>query len=223
VALPLVHLRNTRSAAYPSAAAALGSRHPVARATGARSLLGGQLAVTSGLLVIAAIAAAERGGAAIIAASAALVLELALAAGFICATGCLHERARDVVADGNGGLRVAEIAAERERLARPAHRERLACALERALLAAEHWPELWVATRPPPGVLNLLACAEPAREVARLVRDPRTPVRGVALLDRLMCGGYGSTLYHGPAETLVEELARIRFLLKASAQRDRFG
>ncbi len=217
MAIPHVHRRQVRAAAgraaYPPAAAALGPAHPVARAARTRSLLGGQLTVTSALLAIVLIAAVGRGGEAVTAASAAFVVELALACGFARAASCLHERARDVIADGDGGLRVAEIAAERERLARPAHRKRLAHTLERALLAAEHWPELWISTRPPPGVRNLLACAEATREVAQLVRDVRTPVRGVALLDRLVCGGYSSMLYDGPADALVQELTRIRFLL----------
>ena len=55
---------------------------------------------------------------------------------------------------------------------------------------------------------------EATREVAQLVRDPRTPVRAVALLDRLVCGGYAASLYAGP-DVLEQELARIRFLLQA--------
>ncbi len=227
MALPHVTLRHVRPAAgrelYPPAAAALGSTHPVARAAGARSLLGRQLAVTSALLGLAVIGAVSRRGEAITVASAALVVELALACGFARATSCLHERARDVVADGDGDLRVAEVAAERARLDRPAHRERLAHSLERALHAAEHWPELWVSTRPPPGVLNLLTCAEATRDITQLIRDGRTPVRGVALLDRLVCGGYSSLLYDGPADALFREMFRIRFLLAAGAPSDDCG
>ena len=56
---------------------------------------------------------------------------------------------------------------------------------------------------------------ETAHAVTRLVRDPRTSVRGVALLDRLVCGGYSSALYAGCPDRLARELGRIRFLLQA--------
>lgn len=213
--LPHVHTRSAHTT-YPSAAVALGPAHPVTRAACASSLLSGQLATASVLLVVAVAAALSRGGAAITVASAALVVELALACGIAGARSCLHERARDVIADGEGDIQVAEIAAERTRLSRPAHRERLASSLERALYAAEHWHQLWVARRPPPGVRNLLGCPQLTREVAQLVRDARTSVRGVALLDRVVCGGYAATLYMGPADALEQELVRIRFLLTAS-------
>lgn len=212
---PHVHTRSGQ-ATYPRAAVALGPTHPVTRAARARSLLSGQLATTSALLVVTVAAALSRGGEAITVASAALVVELALICGLAAARACLHERARNLVADGDGDIHVAEIAAERARLDSPAYRERLASSLERALYAAEHWHQLWVSTRPPPTVRNLLGCADAAREVARLVRDPRTPVRAVALLDRLVCGGYAATLYAGPADALEQDLARIRYLLAAS-------
>ena len=134
---------------------------------------------------------------------------------------CLHERSRDVIADGDGDIHVAEIAAERARLTSPAHRELLASSLERALHAAEHWHELWVSTRPPPGVRNLLGMRDAAREVAQLVRDPRTPVRAVALLDRLVCGGYAASLYAGPCDTLEQELPHPLLACRQHAERDR--
>lgn len=215
--LPLPYVRSKScQSTYPSAAVALGPTHPVTRAARASALLGGQLATTSVLLAFSTAAALGRGGQAITVASAALVVELALVCGLAGARVCLHERSRDVIADGNGDIHVAEIAAERARLDTPAYRDRLATSLERALHAAEHWHELWVSTRPPPGVRNLLGIRDAAREVAQLVRDPRTPVRAVALLDRLVCGGYAASLYAGPADTLEQELTRIRFLLVAS-------
>ena len=220
MALRPVALRHARPVdrrqAYPRAAAALGSAHPVARAARARDLLRGQLAVASILVAVALADAIGRRGEAMTVASAGLVVELALACALARAAASLHERARDVIADGDGDLPVSEIAVERARLALPERRERLAHGLERALFAAEHWPQLWVSTRPPPGVLNLLPCAETAREITRLVRDPRTSVRGVAVLDRVVCGGYSSLLYDGPARALAQELARIRFLLADS-------
>lgn len=212
---PSLPLHRTRSsdASYPPAAIALGPAHPLTRAAQARALLGGQLAMTSVLLIVAVAGALSRGGVAITIASAALVVEAALACGFAGACTCARERARDVIASGDGDLQVAEIAAERARLARPAHRERLASSLERALYGAEHWHELWVPTRPPPAVRNLLGCPELTRDVAQLVRDARTSAHGLALLDRVVCGGYAATLYAGSAEVVEQELTRVRFLL----------
>ena len=88
----------------------------MARAARARSLLGGQLVTTSVLLAIATAAALGRSEQAVAVASAALVVELALVCGLAAARAGLHERARDVVADGDGDIHVAEIAAERARL-----------------------------------------------------------------------------------------------------------
>jgi hypothetical protein len=82
--------------------------------------------------------------------------------------------------------------------------------------AAEHWHELSITSRPPPTVRDLLQCGAAAREVTRLVQDGRTSLRGVALLDRLMCGGFASALYAGSPDRLARELGRIRFLLDAT-------
>jgi hypothetical protein len=213
VSLP--HVRPHSGRAHPPAAVALGPKHPVARASAARSVLAWQLAATSVLLALCLPAALDRGGEALVVAAAALLVELALVCALARARACLRARSRDVIAAGGGDVYAAEIAAERERLSSPAHRERVAASLEHALYAAEHWHQLWPAARPLPGVRNLLACPELALEVAQLVRDPRTPVRGVALLDQLVGAGCASTLYGGPAAALVRDLARIRFLLLA--------
>lgn len=199
----------------PRAATVLGPGHPVARAALARHVLGCQVAVAGALVVVSFIDAIARSGAAVAFLSSAAVVELGLLCAFAFAYLRLRERARDYIADVDDCVAIAEIAAERARLASVHQREQLARNLERAMHAAEHWHELSITSRPPPTVRHLLGCIESARDVALLVRDPTTRVRGVALLDRLVCGGYSSALYAGCPDLLARELARIRFLLQA--------
>ena len=200
----------------PPASAVLGDNHPVTRASRLRHLLAGQLTVTSGLLAAATADVVTAGSAAAGLFSAAAVAELWFACGFAFASSRLHEHSRDVIADSDLRPAAAEIDAEHARLGSPRHRQQLARTLERALFAAEHWHELSITSRPPPTVRQLRACSGAAREVIELVRNPGTPVRGVALLDRLVCGGFSSVLYDGSPETLARELGRIRFLLQTT-------
>jgi hypothetical protein len=202
-------------AGLPSAATVLGVDHPVARAARARSILGGQLAVTSAVLAALIVYALAHGAAGVTLLCSALVVELWATCGLAFTSGRLRERARDVIADVDHPPRAAEIAAESAHLASSRRREQLARSLERALYAAEHWPELSITSRPPPTVRHLLQCRETAQAVTRHVRDSGTAVRGVALLDRLVCGGYSSALYAGCPDRLARELGRIRFLLEA--------
>lgn len=202
-------------AGLASAATVLGVDHPVARAARARSILAGQFTVTSAVLATLIAYAFAHGTAAVTLLCSALVVELWAICGLAFTSGRLRERARDVIADVDHPPWAAEIAAESAHLASSRRREQLARSLERALYAAEHWPALSITSRPPPTVRHLLQCAEIARAVTRLVRDSGTAVRGVALLDRLICGGYGSALYAGCPDRLARELGRIRFLLEA--------
>jgi hypothetical protein len=48
------------------------------------------------------------------------------------------------------------------------------------------------------------------------VRDPATGVRGVALLHRLLCGGFAASIYDGDSVWLAEELARTRTALRTT-------
>jgi hypothetical protein len=203
-------------AGLPSAAAALGPGHPLARAARARTTFTGQLAATSALLAASATDAVVHGAPAVALLSSALVVELWATCALAFASSRLRQLARDVIADADHPPAVAEIAAERARLANPRRREQLGRDLERAVHAAEHWHELSITSRPPPTVRDLLQCATTAREVTRLVQDGRTSVRGVALLDRLLCGGFASPLYAGSPDRLTRELGRIRFLLDAA-------
>ena len=197
------------------AATVLGPGHPVARAALARHVLGCQVAVAGALVVVSITDAIAHGSAAVAFLSSAAVVELALLCAFACSHLRLRERARDYIADVGDRVAIAEIAAESARLTSARQREQLARNLERAVHAAEHWHELSITSRPPPTVRHLLGCIEIAHDVVQLVRDPGTRVRGVAVLDRLVCGGYSSALYAGCPDLLARELARIRFLLQA--------
>ncbi len=195
----------------------LGADHPVARAARIRRDLAGQAAVVGVLLAGSVGDLLARGRGAVVLFSAALVVELGLVSALAFANSHLRERARDVIADVEAPVFAAEIAAERARLAGQRCRTSLGRSLERALEAAEHWHRLSITSRPPPTVRHLLECADTTRAVIRLVLNPATPVRGVALVDRLVCGGFSSVLYAGCPETLMRELGRIRFVLSAAA------
>jgi hypothetical protein len=198
----------------PPAAAVLGARHPIARAARARHALALQASTSGALAIVGVVELVLRGSAAVALLSSALVVELAVSLGFALAQSRVRAHARDFIAGGDDDLGAAEISAERARLASPRHRERLARDLERAMHAAAHWRQLPITSRPPPTVRHLLGCMETARAITCLVRDPATSVRGVAVLDRLLCGGYTSALYAGDPDHLARELGRIRFLLE---------
>jgi hypothetical protein len=196
------------------AADVLGREHPVARASRWRDILVDQAVGASCLLAIAtAVAVARHTPSAIAFASCAFVVETWVLAGAGFATTLLRGRARDVIADGDDGSEIVEITIERQRLVHHRTRVRLAQSLERALYEAEHWHEIPISTRPPQGVAQLATRGATVADVARLVRDPASGVRGIALLDRLLRDGYASPLYRGPERALDEELRRIRYLL----------
>jgi hypothetical protein len=207
----MAHVR----AAHRPAVAVLDAEHPVARAAERRTLLRRQLLVDAALLPLALGCVVARGDVAVPFLVAALVVGAWLALAVAIATTCVHERARDVIADGEGTRGVAEIADELARLGRPRTRARLARSLERALDTAERWRELSVASRPPAGVRRLAAHAPLVREIAALVRDPAPNVRGVALLHRLLTGGFAASIYDGDPVVLQQDLGRTRAALVA--------
>jgi hypothetical protein len=196
------------------AAEVLGREHPVARAARRRDRLVGQAIVGGCLVVGAGVAALARPAPATHAlVGVAAVVEAWLLAAALFATTILRDRARDAIADGDCAADVVEVAIERDRLLDRGSRARLAGTLERALYQAEHWYEIPISTRPPATAAELAARAEIVAEVARLVRDPASSARGVALADRLLRDGYASPLYGGSGAALDEELRRIRYLL----------
>jgi hypothetical protein len=192
----------------------LGPAHPLASASRWRDILIAQAVGASCLLLAAtALALIRRTPSTIAFATCSLIVELWVIPGAILAVTVLRERAREGIADGEPWSGIAEVSIERERLVRRRTRARLARTLERALYAAEHWHEMPISTRPPQGVSQLAFHSAAVRDIVRLVRDPASDVRGLALLDRLLRDGYSSALYRGPSCALEEELRRIRYLL----------
>ena len=124
-----------------------------------------------------------------------------------------RRRARDVIIDYGTGIAVPEVEAEADRLAGVEHRRRLAARLASAVDAAERWAEISPASRPPPTIRNVLPHREAALTVIALLGGERASVRGVALVERLLDGGYGSALYMGNARGVGEELRRAVFEL----------
>jgi hypothetical protein len=201
-----------------AAADVLGPDHPVARSARFRAALAHQLVASVALVALSLFDLADVGErpATVALASAVAVLELCLAAGYLMARTRLREQAADLIADGGRGA-VPEVEAERRRLDSPRHRARLARELATARHAAEHWHEIAVGRRPPPSICGLIAHRDVISAIVRDVTDPATSVRAIALLDRLLRGGYAAPLYVAPAETTVRDLGRIRFLLADQA------
>jgi hypothetical protein len=190
--------------------------HPVARAAELRRVLARQLATASAVLAVA-VTGIDLDGARLLGTflAAAVAVEVCLAIAALAARAALRERARDVIADG-GAAGVAEVEAERRRLVDDRHRARLAVTLGRALAAAEQWHALPLTTRPPPRVRGLASHRAAIGDVIALLRAPDAPsARGVAVLDRLLRGGYAAPLYVAHPEDVGRELARIRLLLAA--------
>jgi hypothetical protein len=174
-----------------------------------RSTLRRQLAVCSTFAVASVVfAVLERSAWTLVVAAAVIAVALAIGAAVVGTR--VREHARNLVADGRVDDGLAEVEAERRRLASGKYRARLAAALEYELRSAEQ-PRL-LGARPARAVLRLRRHADTVHEIAAAVRDPRSDVRGVALLDRLLSGA----MYVLPDEMLARELWRIRFRLLAA-------
>jgi hypothetical protein len=208
------------AACLPSAADVLGAEHPVARAAELRRVVARQLTTASAMLAVA-VTGVDLDGARLLGTflAAAAAVEVCLVIAALAARASVRERARDLIAEG-GDVAVAEVAAECRRLVDGRHRARLAVTLGRALAGADQWHALPLATRPPPSVLDLAPHRATIADVIALLRAPDTAsARGVALLDRLLRGGYAAPLYVARQEEVGRELVRIRLLLTAAAGR----
>jgi hypothetical protein len=148
---------------------------------------------------------------------AALVAELVLFMVCALARQLQREHVLRLIASGRAGLPVEEISREAQRLVTPRHRGQLAERLERALDEAVAWHRLPVASRPPPGVRLLCGFAPEVRAIAGQLRDGQPALPGIALLELLLTGGYGSALYAGDHDLLREQLWRIRYLMCPAA------
>jgi hypothetical protein len=66
---------------------------------------------------------------------------------------------------------------------------------------------------PPEGVKLLLSFALELDDIVELLRAGEPTVRGLAVLELFLIGGYGSALYAGDRDELQQQLWRIRYLL----------
>jgi hypothetical protein len=154
-------------------------------------------------------------------AASAAVVDLALLGLLLVLASGRRRQARELIIE-RGRADLAELQAERRRLLAPAHRHRLARRLQRALDTAAGWDAQLPASRPPASVRNLLSSASTVRAVVEALEAESADLRGVALVDRLLDGGYGSPLYRDEPARLRSELARVAFELGACVERPEY-
>jgi len=195
----------------------LGRDHPLSRIAALARALAWLAAAAWGAVAVGALGVAERRAWGIRLLCAALVVELALVTAFALARQLQREHVLRLIAGGRARLPVDEISRERERLATPECRERLAERLERALDEAASWPQLPVASRPPTGIRLLRGFEPEVRAIIGQLRGGQPGLPGVALLELFMAGGYGSALYGGDEDLVREHLWRIRYLICPAA------
>jgi hypothetical protein len=195
----------------------LGRDHPLSRMAALVWVLAWQMAAGSGAAVVGALGAAAGRSWGIRLLSAALVMELVLAMLYTLARQLQREQVLRLIAAGRARLPVGEISREAQRLAPPGHHSQLAERLERALDEAVRWDQLPVASRPPPEIRLLCAFTPEVRGIAGQLRSGRPALPGVALLELLLTGGYGSALYAGDQDLLRQYLWRIRYLISPAA------
>jgi hypothetical protein len=191
----------------------LGWDHPLSRLAMLAKVAAWLAVAASAAVTAAALGAAERAAWGIPMLCAALVAELVLVMLVALARQLRREHVLRLIASGRSRLPVEEIAREAQRLVTPAHRASLAERLERALDNALRWHQLPVATRPPPGITLLCGFAPEVRAITGQLRAGQLALPGVALLELLLAGGYGSALYAGDQDLLREYLGRIRCLI----------
>jgi hypothetical protein len=191
----------------------LGPDHPLVRATRTLASVRRQIQVCVSFLLALAVAfrSDPARGAWLVGSAGAVALAL-WGLALLLRDEC-RRRARDVIIDHGTAIAVPEVEEEAARLVGVEHRRRLAAQLASAIDAAERWGEISPASRPPPTIRNVLPHRQSALTVIALLDGERASVRGVALVERLLDGGYGSELYMGNARGVGEELRRAVFEL----------
>jgi hypothetical protein len=190
----------------------LGKDHPLVRAEEAATAVERQTIVcTAFLLATVAAAYPDVAKAAWLGGSAAAV-DLTLLALVALLRRQRRIQARNVIIE-RGPLHLSRVQLEIARLADQRHRANLAKQLRRAVEESEGWRSLGVASRPPIGILELLPHAALAREIADHLDGNQPPVRGIALVERLLDDGYVSPLYAGDGYRLRCELRQILYEL----------
>jgi hypothetical protein len=193
----------------------LGAEHPLSRNVEASRVVRRQAAVCAALLTgLLAGAYPALGGVGWFGVSA-VVVDLALVLSLVALRDERHRRARELIIE-QGPADLAELRAERRRLLASAHRNSLARQLEQALIKAQTWDDQLPASRPPPAVRHLLAHDAAVHAVVCGLREGHPSLRGIALVERLLDGRYGSSLYLNSATQLGEELRRIAFEFQTS-------
>ena len=202
----------TRVAESTAAAELLGEWHPLVGTLELFEALVRQSAVVMGVLVGGAVGIAWHAGWAPSLVAAAAAVQIALCVGIALVVQVKRARARDLIVEGRASLPLRCVAAERGRLLDPNERQRLARLVDRAVDAAENWEQIGVATRPPPAIRRIRPVAHELRELAAELTTNDMSVQAVALVARLLAGGYASPVYAGHLDKLRAELTRIRHL-----------
>jgi hypothetical protein len=192
-----------------TAADLLDESHPYRRALGATAVMRRQAGALAAFLLLAAVLSHQSLRRAVPVELCGLVVGLVLGCGIAGQVAATRRLARELIIE-RGRADIAELVPERERLLGEENRERLAEQLLRTLRLAESFDRLAVASRPPPGVRPLARHADLVRSIAARLEQPRPSLRGVALVERLLDGGYAASIYHLDPVALEREIRRIR-------------
>jgi hypothetical protein len=198
----------------PSAAALLGSDHPLVRAADRFSLRVQQSLIVAALLSGSSIALVEGLSAALSFVVAAAVVLAAFVCGAVVAAWAKRERALDLIIEGRGYFPLDVINRERRRLLDPNHRDALARSLDGMRVEAENPVHRRPLAPPVFSARAIAAVASDLTDIARLLCDDHASPRGVAMARRLLFDGT-SPLDGEDVGLLREELHRIRFLLES--------
>jgi hypothetical protein len=142
---------------------------------------------------------------------AAVIVQAATVARLVLTRERVRLECRELIIERCAPAALASVERERERLADPRKREELARSIE-------HLADRAAATTAmaPNMPLRFAREVEPElRELASLLRAETTDVVGVALIERLVTFA-GSALYGGDERKLRDELAQIRYRLRAA-------
>jgi hypothetical protein len=206
-------LRRRLAAESETADRLLGRSHPLVRALRASQTACEQLLVLTVVEASAVGMLAGGGAVGLRVLIAAVVVQLGILLWLLAMRSCVQAECRELIIDGGAPAALATVDRERQRLADPRHRDRLARSIEDLLAAA---------TAVDPGAprhldLHLVERVAPdLREIVTLLRAGTTDVVGVARVERLMTEA-GSPLYGAHERVLRQELARIRHRLVCAA------
>jgi hypothetical protein len=188
----------------------LGPAHPLTRASDAVARVARQWLICAALLAGAIIARLEgHPWATALIASSALILA-AFTILLAALKQRLHDRVRDLIAEGREALPIATVQRQRRRLLTRKRRTGLARSFDTMVRYATNPPRIITrGARPLFDVRMIASVAPDLRAVIGLLQTGPARARGVALTERLITDGH-SPLYGREAGLLREELRRIR-------------